>query len=100
MELTLDAKVKVGELTQAIPKATSSNNPSGLSKTQGDTAVKLGVKAAPNQKPKLEVIREAGFSPEEGKRSAGYPSRQPIAFAAHKYSQQSNNCWTADSFSL
>ena len=41
-EAVLDAEVRLGELIAQLPKATSTNNPSGTKKTQIDTAVDLG----------------------------------------------------------
>ena len=96
-ETVLDAEVRIGELMNAVPKATAKNNPSGKSKTQIDTAVELGTQnledvydfddalepeqqtnewdfleeePAKEEKPKTkaEIVKETGFSQKQVER--------------------------------
>jgi len=53
-EAVLDAEVRIGTLTSALPKATKGNQYTG--KMVSDTAVA-------DQKPKQEAIKELGFTP-------------------------------------
>ena len=73
-EMVTLAKIKMGELLNDIPKATSKNNISGLKKevTQNELSVDLGQEKnicdekieveEPKVKPKSEVIKEIGFT--------------------------------------
>ena len=56
-EAVLDASVRIGELMQAVPKATPNNNPFH----ENDSGVDL-------VKPKSEVIKEAGFTQKQVER--------------------------------
>ena len=56
-DAVLDAEVRIGELMKDVPKATPNNNPFH----QKDNAVHF-------VKPKIEVIREAGFTPKQVQR--------------------------------
>ncbi len=55
-DMILDASVRLGEMTKALPKATAGNQYTG--KMVQDSAVH-------NQKPKCEVVRDLGFSPKQ-----------------------------------
>lgn len=82
-ETVLDAERRLGDLMLQVPKATKLNNPTGMKKTQTDTAVDLGsannsmteaeddfldvVFSEPTEKlepvkTKAQVIEEAGFT--------------------------------------
>ena len=58
-EAVLDAEVRIGTLTSALPKATKGNQHTG--KMVSDTAVA-------DQKPKQEAIKELGFTPKQVER--------------------------------
>lgn len=60
-EAVLDAEVRIGELMERVPKATTRSGNQYTSKWKSDTAVD-------NPKPKSEVIREAGFTPKQAER--------------------------------
>lgn len=55
----LDAEVRIGELLKEIPRADKGNQYTG--KMVSDTAVA-------NQKPKLEVVKDLGFTPKQANR--------------------------------
>lgn len=89
-EAVLDAEVRIGQLMRDVPKATTNHKNKDL---ENDSAVDF-------LRPKLEVIRESGFTQKQAERFQQLAAHPEIVEAAKAEARDNDDIATASPFGV